>query len=355
MPKKPYFANEFLKSSRMCESPMSARGNDIGIDYDNDALFSDGNENSSRMYATPVTKSAASQLMAVARGNATRHNSDLDDVGQPKRKSKRGKVPSHKGLNYVEENARKLAKVVAKNVMENYNEPTHGEPSPLMGPNKSDMTSEDNDLESAGAGDESDDDIMDIQDLPKKNNEGAKADVDKEKADWKEHIDRSSWERVYVADKDEYGCVSLEHIRGAKLHSQYAVMWNTDESDINNIRNFLPAYLKKVTKDAFEVMDDSDEVCFATLTVEGDEGISNMWGTYIKPPTDEFMDHCKVNNTFSDGAHSKFAKSDIVAHKVTPRRKAARDLAARNMEKSANKVYNRVKSESGNVKVGDVV
>jgi hypothetical protein len=130
-------------------------------------------------------------------------------------------------------------------------------------------------------------------------------------------------------------------------------MWNVEGRDPSDIRSFVPAYLVKISKELYEVMDDYEDICFASLTMGGPDGVESLWGKDMKPPTFEFVEHCKDNNLFSDGAHSR--KIEGVEHDVTPRRKASREQAAKHMETSAKKVYNRVKSKSGNVKLGDVV
>ena len=109
-----------------------------------------------------------------------------------------------------------------------------------------------------------------------------------------------------------------------------------------------------MSNEKFEVMDDKDDICFAELWVDGDDGLANLWGTYLKPPTEDFIDYCEGNKLF-DGGYNRATHSEDDGHEVTPRRKVARDAAAMNMNKAATKVYNRVKSRSGNVTVGDVV
>ncbi len=49
------------------------------------------------------------------------------------------------------------------------------------------------------------------------------------------------------------------------LHDRHVVMWNLEDDDATDVRNFIPAYLVKVANDIFEVTDDKDDVCFAML------------------------------------------------------------------------------------------
>ena len=41
---------------------------------------------------------------------------------------------------------------------------------------------------------------------------------------------------------------------------------NLEDDDATDVHNFIPAYLVKVANNIFEVMDDKDDVCFATLS-----------------------------------------------------------------------------------------
>jgi len=166
--------------------------------------------------------------------------------------------------------------------------------------------------------------------------------------------DDPCWEQEYSDKKAERMGLTLEVVLRMKIRQYICVMWNYDNTDINDIRNFCPAYLRKVSKEKYEVMDDRDDICFAELLVDGDEGLKNLWGTYLKTPTDEFHDYC-VGNRLFHGGYNRATHSEDGAHKVTPRRKIARDTAADNMNRTATKIYNRVKSKSGNVTVGDVV
>ena len=146
-----------------------------------------------------------------------------------------------------------------------------------------------------------------------------------------------------MVDKEEYEEVCLHHVKELQSLKKCAVMWNVEDSDVSDMCNFCPAFITRTAKTQFEVMDDCDDTCFA-----------NLWGTYTKPPTDEFVDHCKEHRLFSSGAHSQ--DNDKYLHKVSPKRKAARDKAAENMEKAARNVIKHVKSKNiGIIGIGDVV
>jgi hypothetical protein len=172
-----------------------------------------------------------------------------------------------------------------------------------------------------------------------------------ESIEFQEAMTMPQWESDYLADKEETpDGITIDMIKALKLRAKRTVMWCLEESDINDIRNFCPAYLIKISNEQYEVMDDGDDVCLANLYADGDEGIENIWGMYVRPPTQAFVDHCKVNSLFVRD------RMDGSGHEVTPRRGAARERAAQNLEKRASKVFQRVKSKcSGIVKKGDVV
>jgi hypothetical protein len=165
------------------------------------------------------------------------------------------------------------------------------------------------------------------------------------------------WKQM-LGDNPEANHVTLDIVLGMKIRDDIAVMWCYDPSDIDDVRNFAPGILRRISNDKYEVMDDKDDICFAELSLDnGDDGLPNLWGTYLKIPTTEFVQYCIENNVLDDGYNRATNSADTAnLHEVTPRCKMARGVAADNMYKSANKVYNRVKSKSnGNVIVGDVV
>ncbi len=87
----------------------------------------------------------------------------------------------------------------------------------------------------------------------------------------------------------------------------------------------------KVTKHVYEVMDDNDDIYFASLQLNGKEGYKALWGLYMQYPDDEFLEHCKTNTLFSDSANNVL---DGIKHKVSPCHAAL-----------ARKVMRRVKSK----------
>jgi len=160
-----------------------------------------------------------------------------------------------------------------------------------------------------------------------------------DKEAWEELQATSTWELHFKSDQEYHAQdgLTIGYIqKEMRLMWKCTVMWNVEGRDPSDIRSFVPAYLVKISKELYEVMDDYEDICFASLTMGGPDGVESLWGKDMKPPTFEFVEHCKDNNLFSDGAHSR--KIEGVEHDVTPRRKASREQAAKHMETSAKKV-----------------
>ncbi len=113
------------------------------------------------------------------------------------------------------------------------------------------------------------------------------------------------------------------------------IMWNVEESDVTDHHNFCPAYLVKVSNTEYEIMDDSDDICFATLQMDGDDGLENIWGTFMKFPVDEFLDYCKDYSLFVDGEYNRFDGDDL---SVSPCHCQMRKNAVKNMERLSKKL-----------------
>jgi hypothetical protein len=92
-------------------------------------------------------------------------------------------------------------------------------------------------------------------------------------------------------------------------------------------------------------MDDNDDVCFASLQLDGEEGMKALWGSYMKYPVDEFLEHCKTNNLLNDGANNRL---DGIEHEVCPCCAATCRQAAKMMDR-------RAKSKQALIALGDVV
>jgi hypothetical protein len=124
----------------------------------------------------------------------------------------------------------------------------------------------------------------------------------------------------YVNDKDVFMEVEITLIDFAShmsIGQKHVVMWNLEDKDPSNVRNFVPAYLVKISNSVFEIVDDKDNICFASVAMDGDNGLINLGGTVIKFPSDDFLEFCKDQCLFYDGSNKRINGVD---HKVTPNR-----------------------------------
>ena len=65
------------------------------------------------------------------------------------------------------------------------------------------------------------------------------------------------------------------------IREKHVVMWNLEDEDPSDVRNLVPAYLVKISYSVFEIVDDKDDICFASVTMDGNDGLNELWGTVI--------------------------------------------------------------------------
>ncbi len=80
--------------------------------------------------------------------------------------------------------------------------------------------------------------------------------------------------------------------------------------------------------------------------------MKELWGTYMKYPTVEFLEHCKTNHLFSNGANNRL---EGIKHEVSPHRAATHRQTAKMMDRLVRKVMRRVKNKQALIALGDVV
>ena len=106
-------------------------------------------------------------------------------------------------------------------------------------------------------------------------------------------LSMSSWEMNYANDKEVFAVVENTLLGFAALMSireKHVVMWNLEDDDPSDVRNFIPGYLVKISNSVYEIVDDKDDICFATVAMEGEDGLKELWGTIVKFPLDEFVE-----------------------------------------------------------------
>jgi hypothetical protein len=118
------------------------------------------------------------------------------------------------------------------------------------------------------------------------------------------------------------------------------------------VRNFVPAYLVKISNSVYEIIDNKDDICFASVSFDGDDGLIQLWGMVLKFSYDDFLEFCKDQCLFYDGGNKRI---NGINHEVTPNCTGLQLEVAKVMDKSARKVMKRIKSKSEVVTLGDVV
>jgi hypothetical protein len=157
----------------------------------------------------------------------------------------------------------------------------------------------------------------------------------------------SSWEKAYLANINSL--LATMQLKTWLRVICICVMWNIEDDDALDVRNFIPADLVKVANNICKVMDDKDDVCFEILTKDS---LSEMWGNEVRFPCTNFVQHCKDNCLFFDGSNQRI---DGLGHEVSPCHQGLHEEAAQNMDRSSRKVMKRIKSKSAVVEIGDVV
>ena len=110
-----------------------------------------------------------------------------------------------------------------------------------------------------------------------------------------------------------------DHLQRMKLQDKVPIAYCMNASNISEMESFIPAILVCVGKKLWEVMDENDDQMEEQLEWDGDNGVANMVGMYIKHPDQSFCDYFQSlkGNTPEQG--KKNAEEDEV-ETVTPRR-----------------------------------
>ena len=104
----------------------------------------------------------------------------------------------------------------------------------------------------------------------------------------------SSWEKAYLNDVEQFiGGDATHHLIPDEmcLHERHVIMWNLEDDNATDLQNFVPTYLVKVSNDIFEVMDDKDDMYFATLL---NDSLSEMWGNEVRFPCANLFNTARI-------------------------------------------------------------
>ncbi len=143
---------------------------------------------------------------------------------------------------------------------------------------------------------------------------------------------------------DLIGEVDHNYLKKMKLRQHVPVAYCINNKNISDIGSFVPAFLVRVGKNLWEVMDEHDEKIEKQLNWDGDDRLDNLWGLYIKHPDDTF---CK----FFKSIHIDVGKTGKASFEVSPRRAELRRKASDNVEKAANSLVKQTKKQVGEDRV----
>jgi hypothetical protein len=162
--------------------------------------------------------------------------------------------------------------------------------------------------------------------------------------------------QLLVSEMSNSITVNSEYLQQTKLREKIPIAYCLNVKNIASLDSFIPAILVRVGKKLWEVMDENDDELMEQLDWDGDEGIANMIGMYIRHPSKSFCDHFQSRAMVS--ADDKCNK-EIDGKEVTPRRREMRKRAHEKLVKAAYSVQKRIINEVGEdnklCEVGEVV
>ena len=168
--------------------------------------------------------------------------------------------------------------------------------------------------------------------------------------------DFTAWQ-VLRSEMCESAIVDCDYLQRMRLKEKVPIAYCMNVKNITKIQSFVPAILVRVSKKQWELMDENDENVEEQLEWDGDNGIANMVGMYIKHPDKEFCDYYQslltaVHTATPAHEDDKEEHSDVC--KVTPRRSALRKRAHEKMTKAAATMKKNVMKRVGEDKVCEV-
>jgi hypothetical protein len=150
--------------------------------------------------------------------------------------------------------------------------------------------------------------------------------------------------QVLVSELDAK--VDREYLQRTKLGEKAPIAYCTNVKDITAVTSFVPAILVRVSTKKWELMDENDDE-MEQLEWDGDDGICNMLGMYIRHPDKEFCEYFQSMKRASED-------TQMVDDSMTPRRKEMRKRAHEKMVKASESMKKRAREQSGGEKVCEV-
>ena len=84
--------------------------------------------------------------------------------------------------------------------------------------------------------------------------------------------------------------ITKEYISSMKMHEKIPILNCINVKDISKMESYVPAVLKKIDITMWEIWDENEDKILNTIEFDGDEGLNNSWGLYLKQPN---VDWCR--------------------------------------------------------------
>jgi hypothetical protein len=82
--------------------------------------------------------------------------------------------------------------------------------------------------------------------------------------------------------------LSCDAVQQICIRQSIPVAWCLDTKNVLDTQLFVPAIMVKNSKTTWELMDENDDE-MEQLVWDGDEGVKNLFGIYIKQPDEAFL------------------------------------------------------------------
>ena len=110
----------------------------------------------------------------------------------------------------------------------------------------------------------------------------------------------TAWQ-VLLSELSDSVTVDCDYLQRMKLKKKVPIAFCVDEKDISNVKSFVPSILVRVGKTMWELMDENDDH-MEQLEWDGDNGVANLLGTYIKHPDEMFRSYFQTMTTVTKSA-----------------------------------------------------
>ena len=151
----------------------------------------------------------------------------------------------------------------------------------------------------------------------------------------------AEWQTMTYEHTDSV--IDVRYLHKMRIRSSVAVQWCIDTANIMSAKSFIAAFLVKISKSIWELMDDKGEL-LQQLDWDGDEGITNLFGTYLQQPNEAFCEYYET----------QLSENKAETFFVSPTRDSLRKRAGENMEKAASSMKKKALEKYGNEKVCEV-